>query len=190
MGRHDNLVELHLDALTADNLDAVGHALQCLEGLVLYLEVQLRGKADAAHHAQGVVAEGDVWLKGCGYDAILQVGQAVEGVYQFAKAVFVQADGHCVDGEVATVLIVLQGTVLDNGLARIVAVALAAGTDEFYFSPLQPPPTGGGYFDLRRSEVLEHREVGLTPQHALQLLRHAYAYTNGTLPLASWKGDG
>ena len=30
--------------------------------------------------------------------------------------------------------------------------------------------------------------MGLTPQHALQLLRHAYAYTNGTLPLASWSG--
>ena len=132
MGRHDNLVELHLDTLATDYLDAVGHALKGSEGLILYLEIELGGKADAAHHAQRIVAEGDVGVEGCGDDAVLEVGETVEGVDEFAKAAVVEADGHGVDGEVATVLVVLEGAVLDDRFARVVAVALAAGTDELY----------------------------------------------------------
>ena len=49
--RHDYLVQLHLYALAAHYLDAVGHALQRLECLVLNLEVQLCGEAYATHHA-------------------------------------------------------------------------------------------------------------------------------------------
>ena len=115
--RHHNLVQFHLNAFAAHNLDAVGHTLQCLESLVLNLEIQLRGKANATHHAQRVVAERDAGLQRRGYNAILQVGQSVERVYEFAETVLVQADGHRIDGEVATVLVVFQRPVLDDGLA-------------------------------------------------------------------------
>ena len=133
MGRHDDLVQLDHDALATHYLDALGHALQPFEGLVLNLEVQLGGEAYAAHHAQGVVAEGDVGVKGRGDDAVLKVGKAVKRVDQLAEAVMVQADGHRVDGEVAPVLVVLQRAVLHDGLARVMAVALTAGADELHF---------------------------------------------------------
>ena len=117
MRGEDDLVQLVLDALPTDNLDAVGHPFEGLEGLVLYLEVELGGEADAAHHAQGVVGEGDLWVEGRSDDAILEVGQSVEGVNELAETVTVQADGHRVDGEVAAVLVILQRAVLHDGLA-------------------------------------------------------------------------
>ena len=127
---HHDFVQLHLDALATDYSDAVSHATESVERLVLYLEIQLGGKANATHHTQRVVRERHLRVQGCGNDAILQVGNAVEGIHQFSEPLLIQTDSHRIDGEVATVLVVLQRAVLHDGLARIVAVALLAGTHE------------------------------------------------------------
>ena len=128
--REHNLVELGGDALSADNLDALGVAGDGLEGVVGDAEAQLAGEAHGAHHAQGVVAEGDVGVEGRAEDALIEVVDAAEGVHQLAIAVSIQTDGKGVDGEVAPPLVVLEGAVLNDGLAAVVAVALAAGADE------------------------------------------------------------
>ena len=174
MRGHNDLVELVLDTLTTHDLDSVDHALECDEGLILYLEIQLGGETDASHHAQGVVGEGDIGLQGRGDDTILEIGQTIEGVYQFAEAVFVQADGHRIDGEVATVLVVLKCAVFDDGLTGITAVTLLTRSHKLHFYLLALLVV----FHLSGAEILKNREMRLAPQHAFQLLRHHYAATH------------
>ena len=113
---HHYFVHLHANTFRTDNLDTVSHALQGLKGLILNLEVQLRGKADAAQHAQGVVRESDLRVQRRSDDAVLQVCQSIERIDQFAKPRLVQADSHRINGKVTTILVVLQCSVIHNGL--------------------------------------------------------------------------
>ncbi len=112
-----NLVELVSYSLTADDFNPVGISLQCRKGFVVDEEVELCGKPDAAHHAQGVVGEGDIGVEGSADDAVFHVGKSIEGVDKFTIAVFVEAHGQCVDGEITTVLVVLQAAVFHGRLA-------------------------------------------------------------------------
>ena len=174
MRRHDNLVQLVLDTLAAHYFYTVGHALQRLKRLWLYLKVQLRCKTDASHHAQWVVAKGDARLQGRGYDAILQISQSVKRINQFTKTCFVQTDGHRVDGEVATILIVLQRTILYDRFARVVTVALLASPHKLHlvFHALLTE------FHLGRTKVLKHTKMRFLTHHALQFLSHLDATAN------------
>ena len=122
--RVDDLIEFVLDALSADNLDPVGHALKGHESLVFDLEIQLRRKTDAAHHAQGVVGKGDARLQRGGDDAVFEVGQTIERIDEFSETLLVQADSHRIDGEITTVLIVFQRTVLTTGFPGVVTITL------------------------------------------------------------------
>ena len=60
MGSHHDFIQLHLYPFATDYLDALSHSLQGIKRLLLYLEIQLGGKADASHHAQRIVAEGNL----------------------------------------------------------------------------------------------------------------------------------
>ena len=82
--------------------------------------------------------------------------QAVEGVDELTEAVSVQADGQSVDREVTALLIFLQRTVLDEGLAAIGGVALTAGAYEF---DLQV-----ALLDLCGAEASEDRDMCTTPE--------------------------
>lgn len=166
-GRGHNLVELLHDALAADNLDALGIAAQGVEGLVFDVEVELGGKPDAAQHAQRVVREGDVGVEGGAYDAVLHIVHAVKGVYEFAEAVVVEADGKGVDGEIASVLVVFQRSVLDMRLAAVVAVAFLARTHKFYLEV--------AVLHLCGAEVAEYRQMRLASQLALEFFGHTDA---------------
>ena len=117
MRREHDFVELDGNALATDNFYTRGHALKTREGLLLDLEVQLGSETDAAHHAQGIVGERHLRVEGRGDDTVLEVGNAVEGVDEFTETTAVQTDSHRIDGEVAAILVVLEGTILDNGLA-------------------------------------------------------------------------
>ena len=174
-GREDNLVELVDDALAGNNLDALRHAAKALEGFLLDLEVELRGKTHAAHHAQRVVGEGDVGIERRGNDAVLQVVEPVVHIHQTSVARLsvgvgrvVEADGEGVDGEVAPADVVLQRAVLHDGFARVVGVALAAGADKLHLGLL----TGVAPFDLRRAEVAEDGERGASTETFLEGLGH------------------
>ena len=101
-GHHD-LVELLGDALTTDDLDTVGIALQSLEGLVVDIEFQLGRKADAAKHTQRIIRERDVGIERRADDAVLKIVEAIKRIDELAEAVFVEAHGKGVDGEVAPV---------------------------------------------------------------------------------------
>ena len=150
---HHDLVQFHLNTLAADDLDAVGHALQSFKRLVFDLEVQLGGKADTTHHAQRVVAERHLWVKWGGYDTILQVGNTIKWVHQLTEASLVQTDSHRIDGEVATVLVVLQRAVLNYRLARIVAVALLTCPHELHLLL--------AVLHLCCTEILKNAQVGM-----------------------------
>ena len=93
----------------------------------------MRGKTDGAHHAERVVGKGDVGVEGGADDALLHILYAAERVQQFAVPLFVETDSQRIDSEIAAVLVFLQGAVLYNGIAGIVAVTLAAGTYKLQF---------------------------------------------------------
>ena len=165
--RSHELLNLVDDALLRDDAYALAVAMQRLPGLRLDLEIQLRSKADAAHHAQRIVGERHVRIQRSGYQPVLHIPDAVERIHQLAEALAVQADGHRVDGEVAPLLVVLQRAVFHDGFARVVAVALLAGTHELHL--LAAP------MDLRGTEVAEHTHVRSTTHAPGHGLGHGYA---------------
>ena len=134
-------------------------------------ETELRGEADGAHHTQGVVAEGDIRIERCSYCQLLHVVESAKRVYQFAVSRLVQAEGKGVDGEVAPVLVVLEGSVLDDWLAAVVAVRLFPGANKFQLEVAA--------FHLGRTEILEYREVGATSEFLGDQLGQFYATPDG-----------
>ena len=144
LGRKHDFIQFVDDALLRDYLYAFGIAHEGLLRLVLNLEMELGGKAHTAHHAQGVVGEGDVWVERCGYETILHIQKSVEPVDELTEMCLVETYGKRIDGEIATVKVVLQGSVLHDGLAAVVGIAFATGTDKLYFQPPPTPSQGGG----------------------------------------------
>ena len=166
MRGQDNLVEFILDTFATDDIYPVGHTYECIPCLILYLEVQLGGETYAPHHPQGVVAEGDIRFKGSGDDTVFEVSQAIEGVDEFSEAVFIQAYRHSIDGEVTTVLVVFEGTVLNDGFPGVVAVALLTRPHKLHLI-LHTLLTE---LHLGSTEILEYAEMSLTPHHTFQFL--------------------
>ena len=70
-------------------------------------------------------------------DSVVKVVDASKWVNEFAKAILVQTDSHCVNGEVATILIILKSSVLYDRLAGVTLIALPTSADEFDFKTLQ-----------------------------------------------------
>ena len=97
--------------------------------------------------------------------------QAVEGVDELTEAVGIQADGQSVDREVTALLIFLQRTVFDEGLATVGCVALATSAYEF---DLQV-----ALLDLCRAEASKDRDVCTTPEAPRYRLRQVDAASDG-----------
>ena len=131
VGGEDDFVEFGGDALGRDDAESAGVALDGVEGFGEDVELELGGETDGAHHTEGVVAEGDVGVEGGAYEALVEVADAAEGVEELPEGVVVERYGHGVDGEVAPVLVVLEGAVLHNGFAAFTAVAFASSADKF-----------------------------------------------------------
>ena len=155
------LVEFVGNALAAHYLYAFGVASESLKRLVVDVEPQLGGEPYAAHHAQRIVREGDVGVERSAYYAVLKVVNAVEGVDQFAETVVIEAYSHSVDGEVAAVLVVFQGSVFDDRFARRAVIALASCAYKLHF--------GVVILHLRRAEVAIYSQMG-APSARLRVL--------------------
>ena len=166
-GRKHNLVQLVHNAFLADNGNALGIAFQGLLRLVLDTHPQLGGETDATHHAQRVVAEGYIGVKGCGDDAVLHISQPIKTVYQFAKTIAVETNRQGIDGKVATAKVVLQGAVLHNGLAAVVTVTFLACAYKLHLY--------AAILDLCCSEIAEHTYMRPLAQTPSQSLGHADA---------------
>ena len=163
---HHDFIEFIHNALLADNADARGISGESLKSLVVDIEIELCGKPDAAHHAQGIVRKSDIWIEWRSDAAILQVAQPVERIDEFTKPVFVETYRHGVDGEVAPVLVILQRTVLHDGLAAFPSVALAPCAHKLHLTELA--------FHLRGAEIPEHGQVGLSSHGLFHSLSHLY----------------
>ena len=62
-----------------------------------------------------------------GNNAIFHIVDTIKRIYEFSKAVFVQADSHRIDGEVTAVLVILQRSIFHNRLSGIALIALLTG---------------------------------------------------------------
>ena len=111
-----NLIELVGNAFAADNADALLVAFQRLKGLIVDIEAQLCSKAHAAHHAQGIVAEGDVGVKRRTDGLVIEVVDTAKGIDQFTQSVGIETDSQGIDGKVAAILVIVQRTILHHGL--------------------------------------------------------------------------
>ncbi len=123
--RHD-LEKFVFYALGGDDAYPVGVACDGAERLRVNIETELRCETDSAHHAQRVVAERYVGVEGSADDAPVEVAESVIAVDEFTESVGIDAYRHCVDGEIASRQVVVEGTVFDNRVARVVAVRLTA----------------------------------------------------------------
>ena len=88
----------------------------------------------------------------------MQVGQSVVVVDKLAEAAGVDAQRHGIDGEVAAGDVLVQRSVLDDGVAAVAVIALAAGADKFQLGAV--PGQAGG------AEALEHRHFDMLSQRA------------------------
>ena len=61
------------------------HSLHASKSFVGNDKVEPRGEADAPEHTKWVVGEGYVGIERCSDDAILEVGEATEGVDEVAE---------------------------------------------------------------------------------------------------------
>ena len=155
--RAHDFVHLFLNPLSRDYSDAFFVSFESVESLVVDKEVELCGEPYASHHSERVVRESDVRVERRPHDAVFEVVDAVEWVNKLAEAFFVQTDSHCVDGEIASVLVVFECSVFYNGLSRVVAVAFFSCPYKLYL-----PSVARFVVDahLCRAEVLEDREFG------------------------------
>ena len=125
---------------------------------------ELRGETDRAEHPERVVAVGLLRLqRGADY-ARRKVADASERIDKRAVVLLLQAERHRVDSEIPAFLILLKRTVLDNRLARIVAVGLLPGPDELN---LRPVP-----LQHRGAESLEYGHVAMPAFLFLDLRGH------------------
>ena len=158
---HHYLVELVNDALTTDNLYSASIAHKGVKSLIVNEEVQLCGEAYATHHAQWIVRECYVGVKWRADNAVPQVINTAEGVYELAKAGLVKAYRHSVDGKIAAVLVIFQGAILNHRLAAVVAIALLTGSDELHLMVL--------VLYLSSTEIAENRQMSFPSKHLLKL---------------------
>ena len=113
-----------MDALCADDFDAVGHRTHGVEGLGFDFKLELRGKACAAHHSQRVIAERVFWLAWGAKHAIHEVSKPVERI---DKNLLGQPQRHRVDGEIASKQIGGEVFAKSNlGLAAIYRILVGA----------------------------------------------------------------
>ena len=158
------------NAFAGDDVDAMRVFLDGLESLVIDIEVQLCGKAYGTHHPQRVVAEGDVGVERSADDAAFHVADAIKRIQQLTVSLLVQADGHGIDSKVATLLVVVKGAVLDDGVAALAVVGLAASAYELQF----PLPR----LDLRCAIGAEHRQMSAATKATGHCLCHLDAAAN------------
>ena len=195
MRSHHHLVHLVDDALSTHNLQPFCISLQRIEGLVVDKEVQLRSKPHATHHPQRVVIERHIRVQRRTDNAVEEVVDTAERVYQLTEPVFVQAYSQGIDGEVATVLVVFQRTVFHMWLTRVVTIALSPCTHKLHlylfclyparcslFISVNCPVScansaapSSPYFHLCRPEALKHAQVCLSAVSLLQFLSHGDA---------------
>ena len=123
-----------------------------LPGFLFDTETKLAGKTDRTHHAQGIIAE-SLCRRQRGLDDLpAEVGDAIKGIDECSVIRFVQADGEGVDGKIAAVLIIFQGTAFHRGFTAVETITLFAGAYEFDLDILE--------FDLCRSKVPEEMHLG------------------------------
>ena len=82
----------------------------------------MSGKAYSTHHAQRVVAERYIGVKGRAYQLTVEVAYSVIGVDQLTEVVTVYAHCHGVYSEVTPRQVVVESAVLNYGFAAVMAV--------------------------------------------------------------------
>ena len=131
-----HLAEFVGDTFLRQDRKAVLHAAHRIERLGNHRERAVRrgklgGKTHCTQHPERVVAECDVGVERSADYTGGQVADAAERVDKRSEIVLLEAEGHGVDGEVATQLVVFERTVFHYGLAGFTTIRFLAGSDEF-----------------------------------------------------------
>ena len=97
------------------------------------LEVELGSEADCAHHSQRIIGKSDIRIKRGADNAGFEVRDTVEGIDKLAETVFIQADSHRVDGEIAAILVIFECAVFHDRVARLAHIRFLACSYKFQF---------------------------------------------------------
>ena len=92
----------------------------------------MRSKTDTTHHAQGIIAESNIRVKGSADCFFFHILQTSERIYQFAKTCFIETYSQSIDREIATILIVFQRAVFNDRFTRIPLIRLFTCTYKLY----------------------------------------------------------
>ena len=162
-----NLVQFISNTFFGYNRDTFLIAAQGFKGGIIYIEIQLGSKADTAHHAQRVVAKGNIRIERCADGFLFQVLDSAERVYQLAIARLIQTNSQCIDSKVTAVLIVLQRTVFHYRFAGIVGIRFLSCPYKLHLCT--------AVLQLCRTKVLKDGNVRTTSQTLAQCLGHRNA---------------
>ncbi len=132
----DDFIEFVADTLLRYNFEALTILDNGLEGIGVYIKIELCGKANGAHHAQRVIGEGNIRAERRANQFAAQVVLPAEGVYQFPIVFLIERDGQGIDGEVAAILVVFQRTIFYDGFAGVALVRLFARTHKLQLPAL------------------------------------------------------
>ena len=170
--RLNDLIQFRSNSFGRNDLDALFIGVNRLKRGGFNYKIKLGGKTNGPHHAQGVVRKSFSRIQGRTDDFALQITQTVKRIDNVAKISFVQTNGQCINGEIASILIVFQTAILYGGLARIVAIGLLAGPYKFHFQI--------AVFDHCGTKTLKNGNAGYRVQFSSNPLRQFYstAYTN------------
>src|SRR5215217_5693221 len=85
--RQDDLIQLISNTLLRYNADSVYIVFNGLNSYIINFKIELGSKTYGAHHAQGVIAKRFNRIERCAYEFVLQIGNAIEWVYQLAISI-------------------------------------------------------------------------------------------------------
>ena len=156
MGAEQHLVQFFRDALFRENRHPVAHPVHGVEGFRNYLKfmvlcAEFGCESDCAEHSQRVVAVGRVRVERGADNSCRQIANAAERVHQRPEIFFLQAQCQCVDGEVASFLVVFQCAVFYYRFSGIAVIRFFSRAHEFDFCPV--------VFQHGCAEILEYRDA-------------------------------
>ena len=148
-----HLVQLFGDALDRQDTQTVGHPAHGFKRFWhdrkgLLGSGELGRETDGPEHTQRVVGIRRIRVQRGPDDARGQVFDAAERVHQLAERIRLQRERHGVDGEIAALLVVLQGAVFHYRLARFAPVGLFPGAHEFDFIAFVVQHRGAEVFEI------------------------------------------
>ena len=114
-----------------NDADSVCILTDSVPGVFFNGESQLCGKSNGSHHPQRIIDESLIGRQRSAQDFFGEIFQSIERIDHDTKPIAVQTNGQGIDGQITTLLIILNGAWFNLWLSRIGLIAFTTGPHEF-----------------------------------------------------------